>query len=301
MRKHLGWSTLFTACWVLLGALLVTGTAQADAVRVTGAFTTFTGVVLGGNSSNGSFLSVCHADACAVIGPPFPPPPLICPDAGCSSGPGIVTNFPLGGNPAGDTVDRLSFDVTGQVSNALDFRANRGPGGSPLDVDPGSRFKLGTLTFRNGLWTGDADIGFSIVARDTTIGQSFTFTGFLHMHLTPNTGTPMQNADFITLRDAAGSPVISPLTLSNLGSIRAYELADSPIGSNSVTVDLFGQFGSLDPTDFANPIGGGFLDTSITAALGGPPPDPTAVPEPGTLLLLVTGLLAMAGTSRRTA
>jgi len=115
-------------------------------------------------------------------------------------------------------------------------------------------------------------------------------TGFVRMILTPNTGTPADNADFVYLTNAAGDPVISPLTLTNLPSIRAYEDADcSGSGCNSVTVDVFGQIGSLELTGFANPVGGGFLDPSLTPVL-------TSAPEPRTLLLLSTGLLVMAGT-----
>jgi hypothetical protein len=270
----MGWCRLLKACWVVLG--VVSGTAQAERITVTGAFTSFSGVVLGGGQS---FMQFCPAGACGGPGPgPFTS--TICPDAGCTSALGLATRS-LGGRPNQDTTSQLFFRVSGNPRNALIFRAN-----SLLDDASPSRFKLGTLTFTNGLWTADATIGFSIVA-DTPIHQPHRFTGLVSMRLTPNTGTPQQNADFITLTDAAGNPVVSPLTLENLGSVRAYELDDSPTGGNTVTVDLFGQFGSLNLTDFANPVGDGFLDASITAELAGPV---AVIPEPSTCTLVAVAL-----------
>ena len=94
--------------------------------------------------------------------------------------------------------------------------------------------------------------------------------------------------------------MVSPLTLTALPSIRAYELADSPNGSNSVSVDLFGKFGSLDLTRFDNVTGGGFLDVSLTSDLGGPPPPPPpSVPEPATLTLMGAGMIGLAAVRRR--
>jgi hypothetical protein len=208
-----------------------------------------------------------------------------------------VAHVPFGGNPTQDTVNQLSFQVDSQTRNELIFKAARDLNSSILhDVNPASQFKLGTLTFTNGLWTADAFFGFSIVAQDFTTFASHRFDGLIHMALTPNTGTPQQNADFIYLTDPAGNPVVSPLTLTALPSIRAYELADSPNGSNSVTVDLFGRFGSLDLTSIENATGGGFIDVSLTSELGGPPPQ---VPEPATFALLSSGVLALAALKKR--
>jgi len=286
MSKHTGWFVLLAACCLLL----ITGTVQADNVSITGAFTSFTGVV-----TNQSLLDWCPADQCGSIGPPSQGVQL-CPDAGCSTFFGPLTNFPIPMNPSQDTTSSVTFSVPfNPPSNELIFKAEQGLNGSPLVVDPHAAFKLGTLTFTNGLWTGDADFGFSIVAQDATTQTAHVFTGFVHMGLTsPNTGTPAQNADFIYLTDAAGNPVVSPLTDVTLPSLRAYELADSPTGSNTVSADLYGVFGSLDPTSLQNVTGGGFLDASLTPALSTPP-----VPEPSTLVLLITGLLPMAGTLKK--
>jgi hypothetical protein len=286
MSKHI-WFVVFAACCLLL----VTGTAQADTVRVTGAFTSFTGIV-----TNQNLMDWCGADQCGSIGLPSPPVTL-CPDTGCSTSVGLLSNFPISMSPSQDTTSSVTFSVPfNPPSNELIFKAATGTNGFPLSVDnPTSPFKLGTLTFTNGLWTGNADFGFSIVVQDSTTQTSHVFTGFVHMGLTsPNTGTPAQNADFIYLTDAAGNAVVNPLTGVALPSLRAYELADSPTGSNTVSADIYGKFGSLDPTSFQNVTGGGFLDASLTPALTTPP-----VPEPGTLMLLVTGLLPIAGTLKK--
>src|SRR5262249_2410479 len=273
---------VFGALVAVFAIFLVAGGVRADQIAVTGAFTSFTGDIIGQSST---FFEFCPANSCGVVGPP-PPPVATCPDAGCATVVGTA-HVPIGGDPTRDTINQLSFRIEGSTENALIFNA-----AAPANLSPTSEFKLGTLTFTNGIWSGDADFGFSIVARDSTTATSHRFDGLIHMSLTPNTGTtPQQNADFIYITNLAGQPAVNPLTLQPLGSIRAYELADSPSGSNSVTVDLFGKFRSLDLTRFDNPTEGGFLDVSVTSDLGGPP---GAVAEPGTFGLLGSGVLALA-------
>jgi len=284
MAKHRALVVLLAACCVLL----VTGTAKADDITVTGAFTSFAGDVTSQN-----LIDWCGAGVCGTAG--FPGPGvIICPNCASPSG---FSNFPIPMNPAQDTTSGVTFWVPfNPPSNELTFTSSPGP---LLNVDPNLPFKLGTLTFTNGLWTGDADFGFSIVAHDLTTQTDHTFTGFVHMGLTINDFanlTPAQNADFVFLTDLAGAQLIDPLTNLPLGSLRAYELVDTPTGTNIASADLFGVLGSLHPTSFQNPVGG-FLDISVTPALGGPPT--SSVPEPGTLMLLITGFLAMAGTLRK--
>jgi hypothetical protein len=290
MSKYVGfWSLVVVSC-----VFLFAGSTRADDIdiRVTGSFTSFTGSILGGGQT---FFEFCPADACGVIGLPPGWPFPTCPDAGCGTFLGIA-HVPFGGNPKQDTANHLSFRVDSQAKNELIFKAARDPNSFILhDVNPGNPFELGTLTFTNGLWTADANFGFSIVAYDLSHSTSHRFDGLIQMALTPNTGTPQQNADFIYITDPAGNPVVSPLTLKALPSIRAYELADSPNGSNSVTVDLFGKFGSLDLTSIENATGGGFIDVSLTSEPGGPP---SQVPEPATFALLGCGVLALAALKR---
>ncbi len=116
-----------------------------------------------------------------------------------------------------------------------------------MDGDPDDELDLGTLTFANGLWTGDADF-VTINARIASVDH--VFSGILHLDLTSNTGTPAQNADYIVLRNGDGTPVLHPLTLEPLGSVRAFE-------GGSVTVALHGSLGSLHPTRFSDPTGDG--------------------------------------------
>jgi hypothetical protein len=272
-KQHLLCILLVAIC-----LFVVTSPAFADAIRVTGAFTSFSGVVFG--DLGPTMFSFCPADTCA--GPVGTGQFQVCPDSGCSTDVGMATNVPIGGNPTFDIASRLFFTAAGGTENALLFRAASFP--DPNDPGP-NNFKIGTLTFINGLWTGNAKFGFSIVATDSTISRTERFDGFINLQLTsPNTGTPQQNADYIYITNSAGVPVANPLTLKPLPSIRAYELADSPTGSNSVTVDIRGAFGSLDFLSFENPTEGGFLDVSLTDELAGPPA--SQVPEPATFVLI---------------
>jgi len=72
---------------------------------------------------------------------------------------------------------------------------------------------------------------------------------------------------------------------------------DSPNGSNTVPVDIFGKFGSLDLASYENVQGGGFLDTSLMTDLGGPPT--SSVPEPATLALLGGGVLLIGALKKK--
>jgi hypothetical protein len=262
---------VFMLVLTLCAVSLLPATAQ-DSVRITGAFTTFTGIV-GGNST---YMSYCGADSCAVPG--GTPPPLICPDAGCgplfADNAGARTNYPLG-NPQFDTSSSVAFWVDGAVSNNLTFKSN-GDGGL-LQINPLGEFKLGTLSFTNGTWLGNAAFGFTIIVQDSSSGSfhgTHTFTGFLDLLLTPTdlTKSPEANADYVYIADANGNPVANPFTLQTLTSMRVYEAFDAPAGSsNTGAVTLYGQLGSLELTRMADPTGGAFLDFSLTPDLGGPP------------------------------
>jgi hypothetical protein len=200
---------------------------------------------------------------------------VICPDSGCDTAAGVATIL-LGGNPRLDAIANVGFSVFGNLANDLKFTPN-GEGGV-LQIDPAGEFKLGTLTFTNGLWTGDAVFGFSIVVQDSGFSKFngvHTFTGFVNLGLTAPTdpnASPEANADYIFLTDANGNPVKNPVTLETLPSMRVYEAFDAPPGTSNVgTATLYGQLGSLDLTRLADPTGGAFLDISLTPDLGGPP------------------------------
>jgi len=262
-------SNLFILVVVCAG-LVAPGIAQ-DNVRITGAFTTFTGTVFGGNVT---FMSYCGVSQCALPG--GAPLPIICPDIGCSdttpSG-NIATNFPLG-SPQFDTSSTVSFWTFGNPGNVLTFTTN-GQGGI-IQIDPFAEFKLGTLSFTNGSWISSATFGLTVIVDDSgfsTMHGLHTFTGFVNLGLTapPPGATPEENADFIFLTDANGVPVKNPVTLITLPSMRVYEAFDSPVGTNVGTVTLYAKLGSLDLTRMADPTGGAFLDVSLTSEPGGPP------------------------------
>lgn len=94
------------------------------------------------------------------------------------------------------------------------------------------------------------------------------------MRVTPNNfinGTALANSDFVYF---SGTPII--------GSIRAYELRDTPTGTNKVTATVKGYIDSLHLSAFSD-VSGGFFDPGIALA-------PTAVPEPPTYAMMLAGL-----------
>jgi hypothetical protein len=297
MTNHKWISALLICC-----LLATAGIARADSgsYTITGGFTSFSGVVDGNSSPdyirafpNGQV--ACSGSFCSD---PLAFYSQICPDAGCSASSGMATNVPI--TFAGDPTSFLTFKafsctpsapVCANTPNELDFVP------APLSLltfNSSSGASLGTFTFTNGTWTGDADFGITITATDISAPHnSYTFNGYIHMGLTPNdfvNNNPGQNADYVYLTGADHQP------LTAMGSIRAYELADSPTGSNSVTFDLYGTLGSLDPVRFGDVSGGGFADSSITNTLAGPT---GTVPEPSSLLTLSAGLLAAFAFAKR--
>src|SRR5438105_12798712 len=129
------------AAIALCAVSLLPATAQTDNVRINGAFTSFTGVVVGDNQT---FMAYCGVDSCGVLG--GAPPPVICPDSGCSTSVGVATK--LLGSPRFDVNSSVTFWVSGNLTNNLTFTTN-GEGGL-LPIDPAGEFKLGTITYTNG-------------------------------------------------------------------------------------------------------------------------------------------------------
>jgi len=184
---------------------------------------------------------------------------------------GTPFQVPLG---YADQVTFLQDSAAGLIPNVVQFIP-----GPAVNVSLGQEFLLGTFRAENGVWFGEADLSFSLrtVSADPAF-DGFVFADTLHLHLNPFVlGRPDLGADFFYF---LGHP--------QLGSIRAYELFDSPTGSNAGTIDFFGKIGSLTPTRFANAQGGVFFSPSVT-------PDPMLpVPEPGSnaiLLILAFGSL----------
>lgn len=148
---------------------------------------------------------------------------------------------------------------------------------------PTNKFLMGTLAFTNGVWSSDrVNLSFNLTATSPDpaySGYDFEVSDVLVMKATANSpaNTPAQNADYLYV---AGLP--------QLGSVRAYELADSPSGSNTVIVDVYGYLDSLHLGDFRNARGGGFIDASVEAQ----PVSQVPVPAAGWLVATAAGLVA---------
>jgi len=304
-------SRLFCVCLWITGAALVCGVARADSgsYGISGGFTTFSGNVGGSEAPN------------YIRSLPIPPPavncgvvdcsnPLlffdeVCPDSGCQAPFGTATNFSLyKGSAPGNTVTFESFGcppnaspVCANTPNELDFAPPSNPSILGLNSLGYPEMLLGSLTFTNGVWTGDADFGITITAADIFAPHNaYTFDGAVHMTLRtadPGVTDPSlithEGADCISLTTSSGQPVTDPRTHLGIGSVCVPEL-NNPLGlSNTTTVNLYGTIGSLDPTRFGDLVGGGFL-----LPAGG-----NAVPEPGSLALVMSSIFGAALTIRR--
>jgi hypothetical protein len=135
------------------------------------------------------------------------------------------------------------------------------PGTSRRGAAAGCRTRtefLGTITFTNGIWSGNADFGFHMQSNSTDpLLDGHIFDTIVRMRLTsPNlpTNTPQQNADFLELIDMnTGLMLVNPLTGLPLPTIRVYELADSPDGHNTGDVLLFEKSSFVRATTLSNP------------------------------------------------
>jgi hypothetical protein len=203
---------------------------------------------------------------------------VVCPDAGCQ------VAFGTANITFGTPLQSVVFENSMNEPNSIGFTP--APSQEVTGTGPSNTFLLGTLTFTNGTWNGDSTFGFELMT--DSLSPSFdgqTLIDTLQLLLTPNdfvNGTPEENADLVYF---SGNSVI--------GSARAYEIQDSPTGSNMFSVDVLGYIDSLHLGAFINPSGGGFVDPGIDLA-----PTPTSVPEPSTLALFCA-VLALFGWGRR--
>ena len=285
----------------VIGMLLLAGMVHADSgtYSMTGGFTSFSGVV-GGNASPNYIRNFGLTPPVVDCGAVDCSNPLlffnqICPDAGCSTagGPALADSLLAAGDPTNYlTFDSYSCPNTAFCSNTpneLDFVPSTGSILGFNQQTGNNEMLLGSLTFTNGIWTGNADFGITITATDV-LGphNAYTFTGNLHMTL--NTAAPgltnphqiaQDNADCISLTNQSGQSV-SGFEDRNFC---AYELNNGLGLSNTTTVNLYGTIGSLDPTRFGD-VTGGF----ITDANGGLIVPVQATPEPE-LWPVISGLL----------
>ncbi len=139
--------------------------------------------------------------------------------------------------------------------------------------NPGStsdEFLFGTLTLTNGIFFFQAGMDITVsTASDNPAFDSKVFNDTFLYIVTANNGISNEaDADYAYF---VGRP--------DLGQVRVYEAA-SGLG-NTGSIELWGHVGSLIPTEFRNATGGVFVNPF------------TAVPEPGTVLLLAAGLLGL--------
>jgi hypothetical protein len=153
---------------------------------------------------------------------------------------------------------------------------------------PSNKFLFGRLTYANGIWSAPVRLSFNLTATSPdypSASYDFEVSDVLVVQGTFNLpgNTPEQNADFVYLDNNTG-----------LGSLRAYELADSPTNSNVVSADIYGYLDSLHFAELANAEGAGFIDPGTAL-------EPTPVPEPATWRMMLGGLgaFSLLGIRRR--
>jgi hypothetical protein len=237
-----------------VASLLMAEAAHAVPVSIIGGFTSFDGTVFG---SETSFIQRVNGTT-------------MCPTSGCAEVGDAHLDF---ATPQQTVVmeQEDAFGIETYARNRVLFipAAAQEVSGTGL----ANRFLLGTLAFENGIWSDGPRLGFTLTTQSSDpLYNGHTYTDFVQMVVTPNsfgTGSPEANADFIHF-------VSSP----QAGSLRAFELQDSPGSGNFVTAQLFGYIGSLHLSVMADATGGGFIDPGVGLA-----PTPSSVPEPSTAVL----------------
>jgi hypothetical protein len=283
-----------TAIFALMAAISLPSWASAGSVTVTAGFNQYSGAVGNGTgiAPDVIYESVMNDNYIAPIQPlPGSESLFIAPDpddpssVGQGIGLGVV---PLGGATSvffyTDSRDSLGFLTSVGIANLLSFTP-----GPAVDVGVGTPFLLGTFTVQNGEWWAASPVHeftFEMVTHSSDpLLDGHTFSDTIIWYVTPNGGPPDVKADYFYF---AGHP--------ELGSVRVLEASD---GDNRGTVDFYGQIGSLDPTGFANPTGGVFLDPSVDPFPI--PPPPTVVPEPSAFVAwsFMIGVVGAVWTFRR--
>lgn len=262
---------------------------------MSGGFTSFSGNV--GGNSDPNYVRAVGLNEGIVCGTSCSDPLFgfapVCPDAGCAAANGPASADSL--LAAGFPTNYLTFESFGCPPGASPVCANTP---NELDFVPATNsilsqtdMLLGSLTFTNGVWTGDADFGFTVTATDILRPHNaYTFTGSIHMQLNTapagltNPGQiAAENADCISLTDTSGQA----LNGFDDRSFCVYELNNALGLSNTATVNLYGRIGSLDPTRFGDLTGGGFVVPV------------QATPEPQALPLIGLGIVAAVFIARR--
>jgi hypothetical protein len=157
-------------------------------------------------------------------------------------------------------------------------------------------FVIGTLSFTNGAWFGGVNnlpfsLSFTVTTHSSTPDLNQVWNDSFVVETNVGSGScsdpavQATNADFVYVGSA-------PL----MGSLRVFEpfCAPTPDLTQEASAEILAVFDGLEPLQFVNVQGEGFLSSSVT-----PGPLPSDVPEPATWALLATGFVAIALASRR--
>jgi len=170
--------------------------------------------------------------------------------------------------------------------------------GESFDTEPNTPFKLGHLTFHNGViasGTGADSVTLDVLMSfDNVPEKNSVFPINFHMINTLNTDDPIASADtvgidgfsftFNVLEGATASADIIAMLSTNLSALPSGAV---PTGAELFSTRPFDPSGnySLSIVGFADPSTGGFIGGSV--------------PEPSTLLLVSLGLIAALTVRRR--
>jgi hypothetical protein len=272
--------SLFPVCAMFIAC----GSASASPVTIVGGFTGYVG-----QTACGAFTTLIDGQDKTGSGPTCIATP-----------PNIVPLQPLSFTfPTTSSVDFSSPTIPPFVGNNVAFTPSAG-----VDVaSVGDEFLLGTLTYTNGTWittgAGAAQFTFSLTTSSSNSSlNGATLSDSLILDITPNdfvTNTPAQNADTVRFSSVGG----------NQGSLPVFELLDSPTGSNIGSAHVYGRIvlgtgtAGFSTQNFGSEAVPSLVVTRLADYSGGTPDATAAVPEPGTMVLMGTGLAAVLARVRR--
>ncbi len=282
------------ACGAIAAALLLlppwlASAARADPVSLVGGFRDYEGPIQTPYPSAGNFQSTFVTPDLTLTPAPTQTIPgcVLCDHVHIGLG---TVGFYGGPIPMPDKVEFFqNRAVDPPVRNSIVFTPATG-----LDVQTGDRFKLGTFTFTNGSWLGDLPDGTFEFQIHTVSANPDLDSHYMNIHIGFHvtsglsadnfyySTSPVDNADYFYIQE-----------YPELGYVGVYEADPAlqpPGGSNTGSIDLYGQIGSLFPTAFANPQG-----VTLQASI----PIPSAVPEPATWALMLAGLATTVSALRR--
>ncbi len=156
-------------------------------------------------------------------------------------------------------------------------------GSDYTNVPKGVDFRLGRLTFWNRVWfPGTTELDFEIVTTPSQ-GPTLRLAATLQHTVNANSACGTDAGQIASADEVTLFAPNQPLTLSR--TFKVFDAGCAPAGALSHgTVDLIGQFSSLELLGFSNPSGGFLVDS----------PPSHVVPEPSSLLLVGIGLIGFA-------